>query len=148
MKIANIDREFLHIFWATWGISMKFSEKMWIMIILKVTKNQGFSLSLEDTFFKKLQGAVLGLIQHKLRGPFNPSACGPNMDLVLSKREKDAFTVLTSFQKKYLKANSKKSHLLTRSDNVLHINIRGDQFSSRKYEELLGMLSGYSKITF
>ena len=26
------------------------------MIILKVTKNQGFTLSLEDTFFEKHQG--------------------------------------------------------------------------------------------
>ena len=26
------------------------------MIILKVTKDQGFTFSLEDTFFKKLQG--------------------------------------------------------------------------------------------
>ena len=32
----------------TWGTSMKFSEKMWIMIILKVAKYQGFTLSLED----------------------------------------------------------------------------------------------------
>ena len=36
---------------------MKFSGKMCIMIILKVTKNpQDFTLSLEDTFFKKPQG--------------------------------------------------------------------------------------------
>ena len=28
------------------------------MIILKVTKNQDFTLSLEDTFFEKPQGAV------------------------------------------------------------------------------------------
>ena len=56
MKIANIDREILHNFWTTWGISMKFSGKMWLMIILKVTKNQGFTLSLEDAFFEKTQG--------------------------------------------------------------------------------------------
>ena len=34
------------------------------MIILKVTKNQGFTLPLEDTFFEKLQGGqtdILGL---------------------------------------------------------------------------------------
>ena len=37
--------------------------------------------------------------------------CEPNMDLVLSKLEKDAFTVFTWFQKNYLKANSGKSHL-------------------------------------
>ena len=58
MKIANIDREFLHIFWTTWGNSMKFSEKMCLKIILKVTKNQGLTLSLEDTFFEKLHGGV------------------------------------------------------------------------------------------
>ena len=52
MKIANVDREILHIFWMTWGVSVKFSEKMWLMIILKVTK-KGFTHSLEDTFFQK-----------------------------------------------------------------------------------------------
>ena len=66
MKIANIDREFLHIFWTTWGNSMKFSGKMCFKIILKVTKNQGFTLSLKDIFFEKPHWtpspAVLGLI--------------------------------------------------------------------------------------
>ena len=69
-KLANTDRKFLHIFWTTWGNSMKFSGKMCLKIVLKVTKNQGFTLSLEDTFFEKPQGggsnwppspAVLGL---------------------------------------------------------------------------------------
>ena len=50
---------------------MKFSGKMCLMIILKVPKNQGFTLCLEDTVFEKPQGwdlnwfpsppAVLGL---------------------------------------------------------------------------------------
>ena len=47
---------------------MKFSGKMWLMIVLKVTKNQGFTLSLENTFLEKPQGcqidptsALLGL---------------------------------------------------------------------------------------
>ena len=35
---------------------MKFSGKMRLTIILKVTKNQGFSLTLEDTLFEKPQG--------------------------------------------------------------------------------------------
>ena len=35
---------------------MKFSGNMWLMILSKVTKNQGFTLPLEDTFFKKPQG--------------------------------------------------------------------------------------------
>ena len=55
MKIANTDREILHIFWTTWGISMKFSGKMCLLIILKVTKIQGFTLSLENTSFEKPQ---------------------------------------------------------------------------------------------
>ena len=46
---------------------MKFSGKMCFEIISKVTKNQGFTLSLEDTFFEKPQGGggqppgILGL---------------------------------------------------------------------------------------
>ena len=40
----------------TRAISMEFSGKMYLMIILKVTKNQGFNVSLEDIFFEKLQG--------------------------------------------------------------------------------------------
>ena len=55
-KLANIGREFLHTFWTTSGNSMKFSRKMCLKIILKVTENQGLTLSLEDTFFKKPQG--------------------------------------------------------------------------------------------
>ena len=35
---------------------MKFSRKICLKIILKVTKNQGFTIPLEDTFFKKPQG--------------------------------------------------------------------------------------------
>ena len=35
---------------------MKFSGKMYLKIILKLTKNQGFTLSLEDKFFEKPQG--------------------------------------------------------------------------------------------
>ena len=58
MKIANIDRESLHIFWTTWRISMKFSGKIWLMIILKVTKNQGFTIALEDTSSEKSKGGV------------------------------------------------------------------------------------------
>ena len=39
MKLANIDKEILYNFWTTWGISMRFSGKMCLTIILKVTKN-------------------------------------------------------------------------------------------------------------
>ena len=41
---------------------MKFSGKMCLMIILKVTKKQGFTLPLEDTFFEKPQGKGGGQI--------------------------------------------------------------------------------------
>ena len=46
---------------------MKFSVRMCFKVILKVTKNHGFTLSLKDTFFEKPQGgqidppAILGL---------------------------------------------------------------------------------------
>ena len=38
---------------------MKFSEKMCLMIISKVTKKQGFTLSLEDTLFEKPVGGQI-----------------------------------------------------------------------------------------
>ena len=41
---------------------MKFAGKMCLMIILKVTKNQGFPLPLEDTFFDKPQAGEGGQI--------------------------------------------------------------------------------------
>ena len=53
IKLANIDWEILHIFWTTWGTLITFSGKIWLMIILKVTKKQGFAVSLEDTFSEK-----------------------------------------------------------------------------------------------
>ena len=40
---------------------MKFLEKMYLKIILKVTINQGFTLSLEDTFFEKTTGGGVKL---------------------------------------------------------------------------------------
>ena len=47
---------------------MKFSGKMSLMIILKVSKNQGFTLCLEDTFFEKTpHPAVLGLCRSATR---------------------------------------------------------------------------------
>ena len=61
MKIANIDTESLHILWTTSKMSMKFSEKMWLMIILKVTENQDCTLSSKDTFLEKPQGMGMGV---------------------------------------------------------------------------------------
>ena len=46
---------------------MKFSGKMCLKMILKVTKNQGFTLSLEDTFFEKPQGRGGGQIDRPSR---------------------------------------------------------------------------------
>ena len=42
----------------TWGISVKFSGKMWPLITLKATKNQSFTLSLESRFSGKPQGGA------------------------------------------------------------------------------------------
>ena len=50
---------------------MKISGKMWIMIILKITKKQGFTLSPEKTFLEKLQGRggeVLELLELNQKG--------------------------------------------------------------------------------
>ena len=58
MKI-NIEGEILRIFWMTWGILMKFSEKTWHKIILKVTKMQVCNLSLENIFLEKPQGSQI-----------------------------------------------------------------------------------------
>ena len=69
------------------------------------------------------------------------------MELLLSKLEKDTSAVFTWFQNNYLKANSRKSHLLTTSDNVQHINVGGNQLSSSKNEEVLGLLIDH-KLTF
>ena len=44
MKIVNIDGENFHIFWTTWREI--FRKDVTGMIILKVTKNQGFTFSL------------------------------------------------------------------------------------------------------
>ena len=52
MKIVNIDGEYLQMFWTNWGYSMKILGNMWL-IILKLTKNQCFTLSLEDIFWVK-----------------------------------------------------------------------------------------------
>ena len=56
MKIANMDREILHNFWMTSGISMKFSGKMWLMIIWH--KKSGFH-PLYKRFSEKSQGVKL-----------------------------------------------------------------------------------------
>ena len=61
---------------------MKFSEKVCFKIILKVTKNQGFTLSLEDLFFKKPQEGV------KLTPPpFPPAVLGLNGHNIFFKRK-------------------------------------------------------------
>ena len=53
MKFANIDEENLHIFQTIWGTSMKFSGKMCLIIILKVTEKYGFTPSLDKTVLIK-----------------------------------------------------------------------------------------------
>ena len=52
MKIANFDEENLHIFWTSWGFFVKFSGKMWLMIVLKVTKNRASRFLWKTHFWK------------------------------------------------------------------------------------------------
>ena len=53
MKIVNTDGENIHIFITTYLMSMKFSGKMYLMIILKVIKNLSLTLFLEVIFCGK-----------------------------------------------------------------------------------------------
>ena len=50
-KIVKIKEVKIHIFWDTWWISMKFLGKMYFNMILKVTKKESFTLSLDSMFF-------------------------------------------------------------------------------------------------
>ena len=56
MKIANIGEEIIHIFWTNGGTSMKFSGKMWLVIILKC-----LILNLDDRILEKPQKTTGGL---------------------------------------------------------------------------------------
>ena len=55
MRIGNIYGGNILVFWATW-ISMKFSGRMWLMIKLKSTKNQGFTIYPKYVFLEKPEG--------------------------------------------------------------------------------------------
>ena len=68
MKIVNIGKENLYNFQTTCEISMKISEMMSLMIILKVARNQDFSASLENKVLEKPQGG-LGVGAVKLTTP-------------------------------------------------------------------------------
>ena len=52
---------------------MKFSGKMYFEIMLKVTKYQGFTLSLQDIFFEKPQGGININIKYLKTGITVPS---------------------------------------------------------------------------
>ena len=59
MKIVIIDEENLHIFRNIWKISMQLSGKICLMITLKVTEKQAFTLSLSRKYsFEKTTGWV------------------------------------------------------------------------------------------
>ena len=53
MKLAKIDEENLHISQTTWGTLLKFSGKMCIIILLKVTKKQSFRKYCRKYSFEK-----------------------------------------------------------------------------------------------
>ena len=57
-KIAKI-KENLHIFWKTRWILLKFSGKINLVIISKVTENKSFTLSLEKIISEKRQGGQI-----------------------------------------------------------------------------------------
>ena len=87
--LCSVDRENLHIFRKTWGVSKKISENLWVMIIIKVTKLQGFTLSLLDKFLKNPQGMVKFMRTHFLQSTsddyFYYKPCFCDTDLVIKK---------------------------------------------------------------
>ena len=58
---------------------MKFSGKMCFMIILKVTENQSFTLTLEYTFFEKPQEGVKLTTPLPLPSRFKVKVCQLNV---------------------------------------------------------------------
>ena len=96
MKIAW--QKNFHDFWTTWGISMKFSRKMQLMVILKVTKNQGFILPLKDIFWKT-KGVSKGLelvrsLQHWVKNilemfAIQHTSIWPNLILIVLRIQKE-----------------------------------------------------------
>ena len=67
-KFAKINERNLHIFCTIWWVSMEFSGEMSLMIILKVTKNQVFSLSLSISLFLFLFFSLTNTISEKQQG--------------------------------------------------------------------------------
>ena len=53
VNVVNIEEENLHIFWTSWEIPLKFSGKTWLMIILKVTKEQISTNSPKNIFLEE-----------------------------------------------------------------------------------------------
>ena len=104
-KIVNIKEENLHIFWMTWGISMIFSGKIWLMIILKVTKMQGFTLSLslwKIYFWKDNKGIKLThhpstflgiMVRSRLRNKFHKEKTAYNKEAY--NKQRNYFAKLT-----------------------------------------------------
>ena len=62
MKIANIDREFLHIFQTTCGNSIKFSAKMCFKDNIKGHKKPGFHPLFRRYIFQKTTGMGVNLL--------------------------------------------------------------------------------------
>ena len=56
MKVININVNNFNNFWTTWKNLIKLSKKMWLMIILKISKMYGFFLYVGNTVLEKPQG--------------------------------------------------------------------------------------------
>ena len=59
MKIVNIDKDNFEIFEMIWKISVKFSGKIGLMIIIKVTRDQDFALFPGNAVLEKQQGVKI-----------------------------------------------------------------------------------------
>ena len=142
MKVVKIDREDLHIFWMTWGISMKVSGIMLLTIILKVTKKQRLTFPPEDILLEKPQWVSnwpnkfnLMIILLKNHILYAPNFFGPFLLLIFLIWDGDSSylicPVLTPFLfcpcffvYKLQTENCKKEYVKGFSENISHINCR------------------------
>ena len=63
MKIVNTDEENLNMLPTPGGTSIKFSEKMCLMMVLKVTKIKGFTPLLENAVLEQQKRRGVGVIK-------------------------------------------------------------------------------------
>ena len=161
MKVVNIEEENLHINTTSWKISIKFSEKMWHMaIILKVTKKQGFTLSMKNTFRWKTEKAFsrftvniylndISLLISKCQPCNYANESGKNMEKIKNNLEMVFMILPKWFHKNDMVLNPGKCHytVIIEDDPSHKMILNNNEIASFKQQKLIGILLN-SKLNF